>query len=221
MAIWTNWGQVRDIGEGAQEPSGKLFSVGQQFLKGHGLGDGAVIEEQVDPEARGEAQAISPGRVNPPAAHIRPVASPEPSDLPGLVRGKDGKPDSQMRQDVKSFQVNRGLRQPHSLGLAAKAVLKVPDPPQDLGVFIPPVGQWQNHVVVGLGQGRAVPGKMLLAFLVRRQDALVSFRGFLLHPGQEGGPKVEADLGIVVDDLHNRPSPSRTLEVRWVRSILS
>ncbi len=85
-------------------------------------------------------------------------------------------------------------------------MLEVADSPDDLGILVPPVGQGEDHVIVGLGQGRAVPRKGLLAFPVGLEDCLVYIRRFLLQPGQQCRPEIEADLRVVVGHLDN-PAP--------------
>ena len=113
---------------------------------------------------------------------------------PGLVGSEDGEVDPQLRQNFQGLQVHRRLREPHALRLPAEAVLEVSQAPVSLGVLVPAAGQGEDHVVVSLGQGRAVAGEFFLALLVRSQDGPVDLGGVLGHPGQEGGAEVEAHL---------------------------
>eukprot|EP00825_Cyclidium_porcatum_P010526 TRINITY_DN15392_c0_g1_i1.p2 TRINITY_DN15392_c0_g1~~TRINITY_DN15392_c0_g1_i1.p2 ORF type:complete len:175 (+),score=7.95 TRINITY_DN15392_c0_g1_i1:783-1307(+) len=46
-------------------------------------------------------------------------------------------------------------------------------------------------------------GEVLLAHAVGRQDGLIDLRRFFLHPGQECGAEVEADLCVVVRQFYD------------------
>src|SRR5215472_12431802 len=80
-------------------------------------------------------------------------------------------------------------------------MFKIANTPDDLGRFIAGAGQRQDHVVVSLRQRRSVPGKFLLALLVRSQDRLIGFRSVIFQPRKKCGAKVIADAGVVVYDL--------------------
>jgi hypothetical protein len=61
-------------------------------------------------------------------------------------------------------------------------------------------------VVVSLGDGVAVP-QSRQALRIRRQNLRIGVRGLLLEPADEGGPKIEAQVLIIVDDIQNPPLP--------------
>ena len=108
-----------------------------------------------------------------------------------------------LRQNFQGLQIHRGLRQPHALRMAAESFFKIANAPKNLRVFVLARGQRKDHVVVGLGHRRTMAGEKPLAFAVGRQNRFIHRRTLLLHPRKQGGTKVEADLGIVVDDLQN------------------
>ncbi len=114
---------------------------------------------------------------------------------------QDGKADAQLRQHLQGFQVYGGFGEPHAFGRASEAALEVANAPQHLRMFIAPAGQGQDQVVVGLGYGRTMAGKQLPALLVSVQYLGVGVGGVVLHPGKQGGSEIEADAGIVVNDL--------------------
>src|SRR5882757_1655185 len=60
-------------------------------------------------------------------------------------------------------------------------------------------------MVVSLRHRRAVSGKLLLAHAIGFQDAGVHLRRLRFQPREQRWTKVEADLGIVVDDLEYPP----------------
>ena len=106
------------------------------------------------------------------------------ANLASLMGSQNGKADSQFGHDFQGLQVHRSFRQPHPLRRPLEAMLKVPDSPEHLSVLIPAVGQGHNHVVVSLGQGRAVPGEVFLALTVGRQDGLINLWSLVRHTGQ-------------------------------------
>ena len=115
--------------------------------------------------------------------------------------GEDREPDPLPGQDLEGFQVHGGLREPEALRRPPEAVREVLDPPAHLRFLVPGVGQGKDDVVVPLRQGGAVSGEPLAAFPVAFEDGVVHRGGFLLHPGQQRRAEVEADAGVVVDDL--------------------
>ncbi len=44
-------------------------------------------------------------------------------------------------------------------------------------------------------------GKPPHTLFISVDDSLVHIRGLLFQPGKKGGAKIEADLGIVIDDV--------------------
>ena len=109
------------------------------------------------------------------------------------------------------LEVDRGLRQPHALGLAAEAVLEIARCPRRICVCLSrAVGERHDHVVVGLRDRRAVAGEALLALAIGLEDAPVDVRRVRLHPGEQRRPEVEADARVVVDDARRSgPASSR------------
>ena len=73
------------------------------------------------------------------------------------MRREDREADARLGQDLERLQIDRGFRQPHPLGGAAEASFEVARAPADLATLVPPVPERRDHVVVHLGQGRAVP----------------------------------------------------------------
>ena len=193
------------LGKRSQEAAGELFSVGQEFFKGDAPRDGAVVEKQVYGQTRGQGKAVSAGRIDLFAAHVQPVAAVNLSDLMGLAWSQDREADPLLGDDFEGLQVDGGLGEPQPFRMPAEAADEIPDPPDDLSLLVPPVGQGKDHMIVGLGQGRAVAGEKLLALPVRRQDGLVGLRGIFLQPRQEGGAEIEADPGVIVDHPGNAP----------------
>ena len=77
--------------------------------------------------------------------------------------------------------------------------------PEHLGLLVARAGQGQDHVIVDLGQRVAVPPPPLLAEAVGLDDALQHLGGGLGHPVQERRAEVEADPGIVVQEIDDPP----------------
>jgi hypothetical protein len=84
-------------------------------------------------------------------------------------------------------------RKPHSFRLAAETVFEIANAPKHLGLLIPIVREREDHVVLILGEGRAVAGESFLALPIRLVDGVMHPRHFLLHPGEKGGAEIETD----------------------------
>ena len=220
-------GDVDELGllplgvEARQQPPGEPGPVLEQVLEGDRPGDRSVVEEQGDRPAGRQAAPVGPPRVD-RLAHVLPV----PGGLQGvviacldrpearrLVGSEDREPQAVGGQEIQALEIDRRLRQPHPLGLAAEAVTKVPDAPDDLGLLVAPVGQRQDQVAVGLGQRRAVAGEARRGQPVCLEDRGVDLRPLELHPGQQRRSEVEAHAGVVVDDPVDPPR-GRASEVR-------
>ena len=89
--------------------------------------------------------------------------------------------------------IYRGLRQPQGRGRSPEPVLEILEAPDDLGFPVPGPGQGQDGMVVGLGDGVAVPqGRQTLG--VGLQDPGIGVRGLPLEPADEGGSKIETEM---------------------------
>ncbi len=183
--------------------SRKLLAVVQHALKRYGAGDRTIVEEKVNVLPRGQAVTVNHGRVNGTVAEILPIATADLPSAAGLVRGKNGELDALLGQDLQSGDVHGGLREPHPFRPPSKSVFKVANPPEYLRVFVALVRQGHDHVVVRLGKGGTVPGKVLGALGIgvaerrdRRPDRLTPSR-------KQSRAEIEADLGVVVHNADN------------------
>ena len=171
-----------------------------EAAEGHVVGDVAVVDHQVDAEVRA-------GRVAPPVDPAGVEAGAVDRRLPlGLValvrqrpdgrhlaRRQDREPHALLGQHLQHPVVDRGLGEPHALGLAAEAVTEVGLAPTHLRAEVTVVAERQDGVPVGLGYGPTLA-------LVGGQDALVGLRGVGLQPRQQGRSHVEGQVLVVVDD---------------------
>ena len=180
-----------------QEPARETLAVIQQALKRYRLRNRSIIKEQVDGTPRRQLLPVCARRIDTLARDVGPV------DGLGLRRCQDREFDPMLSHKVQRLQVDRGFREPHALRVAPEAKAKVFDAPDHLRQLVARVGERHDHVVVALRQRRSMPRKALLAQPVGIQNRLVSVRRLLLHPGQQRGPEVETDAGVVVDDLRD------------------
>ena len=102
--------------------------------------------------------------------------------LRALVRRQDRKLDPKLRHHLQALQIDGGFRQPHPFRQAFKARLEVSDAPIDLRVAIMVVRQWQNHVVISLGDPGSMPGEAFPAESVGVQDRVIDLGFLSLHP---------------------------------------
>src|SRR5579859_3398072 len=79
-------------------------------------------------------------------------------------------------------------------------MLEVTDAPQHLSPLIAAVGQRHDHVIVSLGNSRAVPAEALATCAIGFQNGAIGFRLLRLHPGEQRRAEVEADVGVIIDD---------------------
>ena len=119
----------------------------------------------------------------------------------GLKWGEDSEFDTEFRQDFQCRRIRGGFREPHPFRGASEPVFEITDAPKHLCVFITWTGERENHVVIDLCQGRAVPGIILLTQFVRGDNCLVDVWHFIFHPRQEGRAEVETDFRVIADDL--------------------
>src|SRR5215469_6937800 len=117
-----------------------------------------------------------------------------------LMRRQDGELDPEPVENLERFHVHCGFWQPHSFRRAAKSILEIPNSPSYLGVLIPSIGQGQNNVMVGLGQGRTVAGKSRATGVISLEDRPIYSGGVSLHPAKQGGTEIEADSLVVVEN---------------------
>src|SRR6185369_5704651 len=102
-----------------------------------------------------------------------------------LKWGKDRELDSMRSEHLKGWRVCGGFGEPHSFRFAAESALEVPNAPNDLRLLVAFIRERQNHVVVGLCHGRAMPGELLPALFVRLDNRIMDPRRFVLHPGEK------------------------------------
>ena len=191
----------------AGQAAEKLFPVGQQPLEGHGLGQGAVVEEHGDAASGGQGHGIGRGDVQGAGVDAAPDVAVVADGL-GLGRSQDGETDAGGGQDLQRRRVHGGFRQPQPLGGPAETGGEVVHGPGHLQFLVEVGGQRHDDVVVDLGQGVAVP-QAFGAFPVRFEDAGVGFRSRAGHPGQQGRAGVEAHPFVAVEQFDDAP---RTVE---------
>src|SRR5437763_711483 len=92
------------------------------------------------------------------------------ADPLGLARSKNRELDPVGCEHLQRLRVHGGFGKPHSFRLPFETTFKIFDAPFDLSFLIAAIGQRKDHVVVALGDGGAVSGEMLLAFLVGFQN---------------------------------------------------
>src|SRR2546423_10889718 len=120
-----------------------------------------------------------------------------------LTRREYRELDALSREHLQSVDVDGGFRKPHAFGEPAKSVLEVLNAPFDLRLPIAGVRERQNHVVVSLRDRGAETREPFAAHLVRDANRLVRFRRLRFYPGKQRRSKIEADLRIIVHQLHD------------------
>ena len=154
-----------------------------------------------------QVAAVGARGIDPRAVEMDPVFPGPVAEALRLVRRQDGELDPQRAQDLQGLHVHGQFRQPQPFGIAVEAVLEIANAPENLRVLMARAGQRQDEVVVGLRQRRSVAGEQLHALAVGFQDALVGPGRVLFYPGKQRRTEVEADAGVVVDDLGDAPLP--------------
>ena len=190
--------------EPVEEPLQEAVAVIEQPLEGDLMSDDAVEEEQDDRASRGKAAEVGPRGIN-AAGDLDPVLLAELAPPPSLRGRQDREVNAGLGQDFQRLHVDGRLGQPHSLGITAEAMPEIGDAPEHLGLLVPGAGQGQDHVVVDLGERIAMPPPPLLAQPVGLDNARQSLRGGVGHPLQERGAEVEADPGVVVQEVDDSP----------------
>ena len=146
------------------------------------------------------------GSMPPPiSTHALLADLPPPFRLAGR---QDRERDARLGQGLQRRHVHGRLGQPHSLRLAAEPVAEVGDPPEHLRLLVSAAGQRQDHVIVNLRQRVAVPPAPLLAEAVGLDETRQHVRCGFGHPLQQRGAEVEADPGIIVQEVDDPSWPS-------------
>ena len=188
--------------ESADQAISQVLAVTQQAIEGHAAGNGAVVEEDAQGAAGWQTHQVGHARIDGTTAQVAPGASTsgQRTDSPGLVRGQNGEVQALFGQGFESVQIDGGFGEPHALRETAETALEIADAPDDLGGAIAAVGQGQNHVVVDLGQSRAMAGKTKPAFAIGGQDGGVGLGIGTFQPGQERGAEIEAYAREIIDN---------------------
>ena len=194
--MWTSCcGHGRCVGERPHQAVGEDSRRCREALEGDRPGDRSVVEEQGDRPPRGQVELRRRSWDRSAAADIVPVFAPISRTCAAWWGARIVNWMPSLGQDLERLDVDRGLREPHPLRLAARSGARNRGSPRDLRDLVARVGQRQDHVVVGLGEGRAVPENALRLSRSASRMALVDLGGIALHPGQERRAEVEADLG--------------------------
>ena len=165
-------GNVHELGPGAGirksalESRGKLLSTIEQFFKRYCLGDRAVVEEKIDLASGRQLLQISAGGINTASAYIFPGPAAQFARPASLTRRQYRELNAQLSKHVQRFQIYGGFRKPYAFRVAPKTPFKIANAPQDLRVFIARIGQRQDGMIVGLSDGRTMPGEALLALTI-------------------------------------------------------
>ncbi len=189
--------------EGRLQAAGKTGPVVEQAVEGDVPRDRAVVEEKRDLAPVRETLQVGLARVDGAVGYVVPFHTVHEPHAGRLVGAQDGESDPVGRHDGQAFQIDGGLGQPHAFRRTPEAMFEIADPPTDLGGAVGRIGQGQDHVIVGLGHGRTVPGKPLAALPVGVQDRGIDVGAVDFHPGEQGGPEIEAHAGVIVGDAHD------------------
>ena len=156
--------------ERAEEAMREVLAAREQPLEGDGARDRAVVEEDVDATAPTAdcSDTASSDRWRRSARSSRPRRSRR--QRRACCGSRIVKRDPLRGQRFERVDVDRRLRQPHPLRLAAEAVLEVADAPAHLRALVARVRQRQDHVVVRLRDRRAVAAEALAADAVGVED---------------------------------------------------
>ena len=82
-------------------------------------------------------------------------------------------------------------------------MLKIPYTPFHLRPPVAVVGQRHNNMVVRLRKSSTMAAESLCAFLIRLKNRLVFIRCPSLQPRKQRRAKIEAYLGIVINDIND------------------
>ena len=171
---------------------GQVLAARQQPLEGDRARDRTVVEKNGDRFARGQSAPVRFRRIDRAAFHrLR------------LMRLQNREQNPRLGQHFERGNVHGGLRQPHSFRLSAETFFEIANAPLHLRAAIAIVCQRQDHVVVGLGDRRAVSAEALAAHAVGVENRRVRRRRVFLKPAEKRRSEVETDRRVVVDDLHD------------------
>src|SRR5262249_45602323 len=100
------------IREPTSQPLRELLATLQQLLKSHGLGDRAIVKEQINPASGWQTGKVGARGIDFPAAYVPPASSTQLARPGRLALGKNGEFDAKLREDLQRLYVNRCFRQP-------------------------------------------------------------------------------------------------------------
>ena len=132
-----------------------------------------------------------------------PAAAGDGADRLGLVRLEDGELDALAREGRQGRLVDRALGQPHPLGVPSEAAAEVGQAPEDLGPSVARIGEGEDRMMEGLGDGVAVAVQARAAVLVGLEEPSVGVGVGLLVPGQQSRAKIEGKPVVVGDEVHD------------------
>src|ERR1700739_1060744 len=189
------------VGKTTHESVRESLAVAQKTFEGDRLGNRTIVEEKVDAFPRRQFGEIGAGRIDAAVAYVVISSALPGTNALGLARRQNRESDSVFSENFERFDVDRGFGQPHSFRTAAEAAFEILNSPLDLCDLIAAIGQWKNHVVVALREGRAMAGKMVTALPVRFQNRCVHATRLIFHPGEKGRTEIETDSFVVIDQL--------------------
>src|SRR5574337_266487 len=115
------------LGKGIYEATGQVFAFCEQPLESDCTRNRAVVKEEVQFSARGQAQLVGRCRVDVSAADAPPGAATDRPHPAGLMGCEDREPDRALGQNVKGLVIHRRLWKTHPLWLPAEAMLEIAD----------------------------------------------------------------------------------------------
>jgi len=194
---------------GGRQPVRKRPRVAEQVLEARRHRERTVVEEAVHPPpARGvEETAVGARRVDAPRGRF-PAPLADPTETERLVRRQDEEADPLRGYELQRLRVDGGLGEPEAFAAPPETPFEVAQAPADLGLLVSPRSQRQDHVVVRLRDGVAVPTARR-ALPVRLEDPPVDPRIPFLEVDEKRRPEIEGEVGEVV---HDRRDPSLRIE---------
>ena len=192
---------------------GKSFSIVEHALKGDRAGYGPVVEEDDDASSLVQVHQVrmvgmngGVGSFNPSSTGVHVIKQGLQggfrtlTNAATLMRGKNGKQNAILCQQVKGFDVDRGFCEPHAFRFTVEAMLKIGNAPTDLRNPVPGVGERHDDMVVDLGQCGTVAVVTQHALPVRIANHAIGAGRIFFQPGEQGRPEVEADARVIVHD---------------------